>query len=182
MSDALQETTQPQKPSSAKVASRTAAQGVAAGQGLDSAHVLAALRGAGESTRLRILALLAGSEHNVKDLTQILIQSQPRISRHLKLMSEAGIITRFREGSWVFFRIADTGPEGDLARAIVDSLDPSDLTLVRDRARAEAVQQARAEAAQDYFKAHAAESTMGLDHHFRFSIKTEKQESLSQRD
>ena len=157
MSDALHETTQPQKPSSAKVASRTAAQGVAAGQGLDSAHVLAALRGAGESTRLRILALLAGSEHNVKDLTQILIQSQPRISRHLKLMAEAGIITRFREGSWVFFRIADTGPEGDLARAIVDSLDPSDLTLVRDRARAEAVQQARAEAAQDYFKAHAAE-------------------------
>jgi ArsR family transcriptional regulator len=72
-------------------------------------------------------------------------------------MAEARIITRFREGSWVFFRIADTGPEGALARAIVDSLDPADLTLARDRARAEAVQRARAEAAQDYFKAHAAE-------------------------
>ena len=126
-------------------------------QGLSSAQVLAALRGAGEATRLRILALLADTEHNVKDLTQILIQSQPRISRHLKLMAEAGIITRFREGSWVFFRIADSGPEGVLARAIVESLDPSDLTLARDRARAEAVQNARAEAAQDYFKAHAAE-------------------------
>jgi len=125
--------------------------------GLSSDHALAALRGAGEATRLRILALLAGAELNVKDLTQILGQSQPRISRHLKLMAEAGLITRFREGSWVFFRAADSGPEGTLARAIVGSLDPADLTLARDRARAEAVQKARAEAAQSYFKAHAAE-------------------------
>ena len=125
--------------------------------GLSSDHALAALRGAGEATRLRILALLAGAELNVKDLTQILAQSQPRISRHLKLMAEAGLITRFREGSWVFFRAADSGPEGSLARAIVGSLDPADLTLARDRARAEAVQKARAEAAQSYFKAHAAE-------------------------
>jgi ubiquinone/menaquinone biosynthesis C-methylase UbiE len=125
--------------------------------GLSQAHALAALRAAGEATRLRILALLASAELNVKDLTQILAQSQPRISRHLKLMAEAGLITRFREGSWVFFRVADSGPEGALAQAIVDSLDPTDLTLARDRARAEAVQTARAEAAQSYFKAHAAE-------------------------
>jgi ubiquinone/menaquinone biosynthesis C-methylase UbiE len=125
--------------------------------GLSGPHALAALRAAGEATRLRILALLAGAELNVKDLTQILAQSQPRISRHLKLMAEAGLITRFREGSWVFFRVADSGPEGALARAIVASLDPADLTIARDQARAEAVQKARAEAAQLYFKAHAAE-------------------------
>ena len=65
------------------------------------------LRAAGEATRLRILALLADGELNVKDLTQILGQSQPRISRHLKLMAEAGLIKRFREGSWVFFRLAE---------------------------------------------------------------------------
>jgi ubiquinone/menaquinone biosynthesis C-methylase UbiE/DNA-binding transcriptional ArsR family regulator len=129
----------------------------AAMPGLSADQALAALRGAGEATRLRILALLAGAELNVKDLTQILAQSQPRISRHLKLMAEASLITRFREGSWVFFRAADSGPEGTLARAIVGSLDPADLTLARDRARAEAVQKARAEAAQSYFKAHAAE-------------------------
>jgi ubiquinone/menaquinone biosynthesis C-methylase UbiE/DNA-binding transcriptional ArsR family regulator len=129
----------------------------AAMPGLSADQALAALRGAGEATRLRILALLAGAELNVKDLTQILAQSQPRISRHLKLMAEAGLITRFREGSWVFFRAADSGPEGTLARAIVGSLDPADLVLARDRARAEAVQKARAEAAQSYFKAHAAE-------------------------
>ena len=125
--------------------------------GLSRLQSLAALRAAGEATRLRILALLAGGELNVKDLTQILGQSQPRISRHLKLMAEAGLIKRFREGSWVFFRLADSGAEAALASAIVASLDQSDLTLARDRARAAAVQKARAEAAQAYFKAHASE-------------------------
>jgi ArsR family transcriptional regulator len=125
--------------------------------GLSRTQALAALRAAGEATRLRVLALLAASELNVKDLTQILGQSQPRISRHLKLMAEAGLITRFREGSWVFFRLADSGAEGALARAIVGSLDPTDLTLARDHARASSVQKARAKAAQAYFKTHAAE-------------------------
>jgi ubiquinone/menaquinone biosynthesis C-methylase UbiE/DNA-binding transcriptional ArsR family regulator len=129
----------------------------AAGSALSRAHALAALRGAGEATRLRILALLSAGELNVKDLTQILGQSQPRISRHLKLMADAGLIRRFREGSWVFFRLAESGAEATLAQAIVGSLDPTDLTLARDRARAKAVQKARAEAAQAYFKAHAGE-------------------------
>jgi ubiquinone/menaquinone biosynthesis C-methylase UbiE len=118
-------------------------------QGLSRAQALAGLRAAGEATRLRILALLAAAgELNVKDLTQILGQSQPRISRHLKLMAEAGLIRRFREGSWVFFRLADSGVEATLARAVVASLD---------HARATAVAKARAEAAQTYFKAHASE-------------------------
>jgi ArsR family transcriptional regulator len=125
--------------------------------GLSRVQALAALRGAGETTRLRILALLAGGELNVKDLTQILGQSQPRISRHLKLMADAGLIRRFREGSWVFYRLADQGAEAGLARSIVASLDQSDLTLARDRARAEGVQKARAEMAQAYFKAHAGD-------------------------
>jgi ArsR family transcriptional regulator len=126
-------------------------------QGLSRVQALAALRGAGEATRLRILALLAGGELNVKDLTQILGQSQPRISRHLKLMADAGLIKRFREGSWVYFRLADQGAEATLAQSIVATLDSSDLTLARDRARAEAVQTARAETAQAYFKAHAGD-------------------------
>jgi ubiquinone/menaquinone biosynthesis C-methylase UbiE/DNA-binding transcriptional ArsR family regulator len=124
---------------------------------LSSDTALAALKAAGEATRLRILALLAGRELNVKDLTQILGQSQPRLSRHLKLLAEAGLISRFREGSWVFFRLAETGAEGELARAIVDSLDPADPVVRRDRTRAEAVQKARAEAAQAFFRAHAGE-------------------------
>ena len=150
-------------------------------QGLSRAQALAALRGAGEATRLRILSLLAGAELNVKDLTQILGQSQPRISRHLKLMVEAGLITRFREGSWVFFRLADSGAEGTLARAIVESVDASDLSIARDRARAVAVQKARAEAAQAYFKTHAAEwDKIRALHVTESQVETAMDEALGQ--
>lgn len=124
---------------------------------MSTVQLLSGLKAAGETTRLRLLALLAAGELNVKDLTRILGQSQPRISRHLKLLTEAGLIERFREGSWVFFRLAGGGGSGDLARAIVNSLDASDPDLERDRARAEAVMRERAETAQAYFKEHASE-------------------------
>src|SRR5271167_3043675 len=68
-----------------------------------------ALKAAGEATRLRILALLAEAELTVSDLTDILRQSQPRISRHLKLLADAGLVERFREGSWAFFRLGENG-------------------------------------------------------------------------
>ncbi len=71
------------------------------------AALIAGLRAAGEDTRLRILALLDEGELTVTDLTDILGQSQPRVSRHLKLMAEAGLIERSREGAWAFFRLAD---------------------------------------------------------------------------
>ncbi len=119
--------------------------------------LLSALKAAGEATRLRLLALLASGELNVKDLTRIMGQSQPRISRHLKLLTDAGLIERFREGSWVYFRLAARGAQASMARAIVESLDASAPELERDRARAAAVLRERAEAAQDYFKANAAE-------------------------
>src|SRR5262249_50982073 len=77
-----------------------------------------ALKAAGEETRLRILALLAEAELTVSDLTDILRQSQPRISRHLKLLAEAGLVDRFREGSWAFFRLAETGEAADVARTL----------------------------------------------------------------
>ena len=71
-----------------------------------------ALRAVAEGTRLRILALLAEAELTVSDLTEILRQSQPRISRHLKLLSEANLIERHREGAWAFFRVAEAGDGG----------------------------------------------------------------------
>src|SRR4051812_35041463 len=117
----------------------------------------AALKAAGEATRLRILALLAEAELTVSDLTEILRQSQPRISRHLRLLAEAGLIERHREGAWAFFRLAEAGETAELARALVARLDPADPTLLRDRERLAAVRQARAAAAQAYFSAHAAE-------------------------
>ena len=117
----------------------------------------AALKAAGEETRLRVLALLAEAELTVSDLTDILRQSQPRISRHLKLLTEAGLIERFREGTWAFFRLAEQGGGAAVARALLDRLDPADQTMERDRARLASVRQARAAAAQAYFRAHAAE-------------------------
>jgi len=117
----------------------------------------AALKAAGEATRLRILALLAEAELTVSDLTDILRQSQPRISRHLKLLAEAGLVERFREGSWAFFRLAERGGSAALARALLSRLDGADAIVARDRERLGEVRAARAETAQAYFRAHAAE-------------------------
>ncbi len=83
---------------------------------LPFADLNGALKAAGEETRLRILALLAEAELTVSDLTDILRQSQPRISRHLKLLAEAGLVERFREGAWAFFRLAERGGSAALAR------------------------------------------------------------------
>src|SRR6202040_3452544 len=105
-----------------------------------------ALKAAGEATRLRILALLAEAELTVSDLTDILRQSQPRISRHLKLLAEAGLVERFREGSWAFFRLSEHGGGAEVARALLDRLDPPDQTIARDRARLASVRSARAAA------------------------------------
>ena len=116
-----------------------------------------ALKAAGEETRLRILALVGEAELTVSDLTEILRQSQPRISRHLKLLVEAGLIERFREGAWAFFRLAESGGSAELARVLIGRLDPKDATVVRDRERLAAVRHTRAQAAQDYFRAHAAQ-------------------------
>ena len=124
---------------------------------MTTAQLLAGLKAAGESTRLRLLALLARGELNVTDLTRILNQSQPRISRHLKLLTSAGLIERFREGSWVYFRLASEGGSANLARAIVETLGNEDAVLDRDQVRAEAVLRERSEAAQTYFKGHAGE-------------------------
>ena len=116
-----------------------------------------ALRAVAEGTRLRVLALLAEAELTVSDLTEILRQSQPRISRHLKLLSEANLIERHREGAWAFFRIAETGDAAGVARMLVERLDPADPVVARDRERLAAVREARAVAAQSYFREHAAE-------------------------
>src|SRR5947208_10675131 len=117
----------------------------------------AALKAAGEATRLRILALLAEAELTVSDLTDILRQSQPRISRHLRLLAEAGLVERFREGSWAFFRLGERGGAAELARELIARLDPADSTIARDRERLTQVRQQRADAAQAYFRGHAAE-------------------------
>ena len=119
--------------------------------------LLASLKAVGESTRLRILILLLAGELNVKDLTQVLAQSQPRISRHLKLLVEAGLIERYREGSWVYFRLAEGPAAQHVRHFLLEAVDRTDRVFTRDRERAQAVNLERSAAAQRYFEVHAAE-------------------------
>lgn len=119
--------------------------------------LLQVLRAAGETTRLRLLAILSESELSVSEITHVLRQSQPRVSRHLKLLSDAGLITRFREGSWVFYRLETRGPFGQLAHTLMDFLPPDDPVVMRDRERLADVRAERSELAAEYFKRNAAE-------------------------
>ncbi|QFT31469.1 putative methyltransferase YcgJ [Labrenzia sp. THAF82] len=123
-------------------------------QTLSVDDTLAALRAVGEATRLRLVALLAESELTVKDATAILGQSQPRISRHLKLLAEADLIKRYPEGSWVYYRLAD-GPEGELVRGLVARISKDDPVLAADQERFQAIRKAKAEEAAAYFAARA---------------------------
>jgi ubiquinone/menaquinone biosynthesis C-methylase UbiE/DNA-binding transcriptional ArsR family regulator len=118
---------------------------------------LAGLKAAAEATRLRILALLGGAELTVKDLTAILGQSQPRISRHLRLLAEAGLIDRYPEGAWVFYRLTEKDAGRGFVRGLLERVDMSDVVIVRDRERLAAVKREHAAAAQRYFAENAAE-------------------------
>jgi SAM-dependent methyltransferase len=118
--------------------------------------LLSALRAAGEPTRLRILAILARGELTVSELTQVLLQSQPRISRHLKLLADAGLVQRYPEGSWVFYRLHDGAEVAGLLAQLIAHLPQDDLTLQRDHERFVQVRQERAARARDYFAANAA--------------------------
>ncbi len=114
------------------------------------------LKAAAESSRLRILALLSDGDLTVSDLTEILNQSQPRVSRHLKLLLEARLIERFQEGSWAFFRLSDDDATRDFIRSLVRRVDRGDPQLRRDGERLAEVKQRRQERANSYFSANAA--------------------------
>ena len=119
------------------------------------AVALDALEAAGEVTRLRLLALLNDAELTVTELMTILGQSQPRISRHLKLLVEAGLVDRHREGAWAFFRLCEGGPADALVRDVLARMDQADPVLAADRVRLAEVRRARAEAAARYFSEQA---------------------------
>lgn len=116
-------------------------------------QIIAALRAIAEPTRLRLVALGAEGEWCVADLVEILGQSQPRLSRHLKLLAEAGVLTRTREGPNVFFRLADTGPGAALARSALARVPENDPLLAADRQRARSLRAARARLASAAFQA-----------------------------
>jgi ArsR family transcriptional regulator len=122
---------------------------------LTSDQAVDVLRAAAEPTRLRILALLRREELAVLELTRVLGQSQPRVSRHLKLLAEAGLVERFPDGAWVFYRLGSN----EATRALVDQalalVSPDDATLRHDAERLTTVSAERAAQAADYFAQNA---------------------------
>jgi ArsR family transcriptional regulator len=114
------------------------------------------LKAAAESSRLRILALLSRGDLTVSDLTEILNQSQPRVSRHLKLLLEAGLIGRYQEGSWAFFRLADADMPRDLVQRLISLVHDGDPQVERDLERLAGVKRRRQARATEYFRANAS--------------------------
>lgn len=122
--------------------------------------IVAALRALAEPTRLRLLALCREAELTVSDLVQITGQSQPRISRHLKLLCDGGLLHRHSEGSRAYFRVADQDPDGgqalgELGNMIAQMVPADDPLLRHDLERLEQIKADRAQAAAAYFRANA---------------------------
>ncbi len=118
---------------------------------------VALLKAAAEPTRLRILRLLLDGEFNVKELTEVLGQSQPRVSRHIRLLAEAGLIERHYEGSWVFVRAAAQPKVRAFVTLVLAMIAPGDPQTARDCERAGRIRSKRAALAQAYFDENAAE-------------------------
>jgi ubiquinone/menaquinone biosynthesis C-methylase UbiE/DNA-binding transcriptional ArsR family regulator len=123
---------------------------------LDSSQAVDVLRAAGETSRLRILALLAREELAVLELCRILGQSQPRVSRHLRLLTEAGLTERFPDGAWVFYRLTVGGPARGFLDAALSLIDLGDTALAADAEKLQAIRAERTSAAAAYFARNAA--------------------------
>jgi ArsR family transcriptional regulator len=128
---------------------------MALSQGFSLNALVDILKASAEPTRLRILVLLSSGDLTVTDLTEILGQSQPRISRHLKLLSEATLIERYQEGAWAWFRLRRDGEAANLIRKIIEGASGVDPVMTRDQVRLTQVRVARAEKAQIYFSQNA---------------------------
>lgn len=110
---------------------------------------VSALRAAAEPTRLRLLALLARAELTVGELCEVIGQSQPRVSRHLKLLCDAGLLDRFREQLWVYYRAPASGEARDMVWQLLALVDEDDDVLRRDLRRMEEVIAVRGRRAAD---------------------------------
>jgi ArsR family transcriptional regulator len=119
--------------------------------------LLNALKAAAEETRLRILALCMRDQINVSDLTQVLGQSQPRVSRHLKLLVDAGLLERLREGPFAYFRLSRGRDTARLAGAIAALVPDDDAVLAGDRRRLAAIKAQRESRIAEYFRDNAPE-------------------------
>src|SRR5215208_566545 len=114
---------------------------------------VSALRAAAEPTRLRLLALLVRAELTVGEIGEVIGQSQPRVSRHLKLLCDVGLLDRFREQHWVYYRAPASGSERSTVQQLLAMVREDDDLLRRDRNRMEQVIRERARRAADQLPA-----------------------------
>ncbi len=128
-------------------------------------ELVTALKAAGEPSRLRILAILADHELTVGELVQILGQSQPRVSRHLRVLGEAGLVKRQAEGTSAFYRLDRSAPLAPLMASLFDLLDPDDVDVARDAKRLRQIRQVRSERAARYFEQVASSWDRMRGHH-----------------
>ena len=120
-------------------------------------HILNIFRALADPTRLRIVLLLQKMELAVGELAQILDQSQPRISRHIRILDEAGLAERRKEGSWVFLKPGPASELEILGRIFRSDKIAKSEQAMQDQAQLSSVRKARAEMAERYFAAHAEE-------------------------
>ncbi len=108
---------------------------------------LQTIKAVADETRLRLLALLAGGEATVGELQEVLEQSQPRVSRHLRLLVEAGLAEKFRDGHSVYYRLNPETSARAFIAVVLSQLDNEDATLTNDRERMAAVRKVRVQQA-----------------------------------
>ena len=124
---------------------------------------LEAFKAVADPSRLRLLALCARGELTVTELTGVVGQSQPRVSRHLKVLCAAGLLDRFREQNWVYYRVPLGGPGAELARGLLRLLPETDAVLRLDRERLERVLTRRAEEVRSQALGEPVPTPAGVD-------------------
>ncbi len=120
-------------------------------------ELLMALRAVAESTRLRIVAAVDHTELTVGELCRVLDQSQPRVSRHLKLLCDAGVLVRHAQGTSAFYRPSPSGTGSSIHGAVMALIDLNDPMHRRDAQRLAVVREDRAAEAESYFESIAAD-------------------------
>lgn len=115
------------------------------------------LRAAAESTRIRLLVILSHNELTVSEITEITQISQPRVSRHLKLMCDGGLLDRVQEGAWVFYRVSNQSESAGLVKALLAFIPEQDLQIQSDLKRVEMIRGRHAKRAKDFFEKNAGD-------------------------
>jgi len=129
---------------------------------MTGAELIGWLRAAGEPSRLRLLALCDRGDLSVSDLAQALGQSEPRVSRHLRILSEAGLIERVRNGQWVHYRVAGSAPAAGFVKGLLAQLDRGDTLLSRDLDRALAESRASTQSGPRTFESRLGRTLKGF--------------------